>query len=320
MTPNRQPLTAAVVVCTASREREPVLRRSVAALLAGRRRPDELLVVVDREPDLKGDLAASLPAGVRVLATEGAGGNSAARNVGIAAARADVVAFVDDDGVADAGWLDGLVGALEADPALVGAGGRVVPRWDGDGSWLPSELLWVAGCTYAGHRADAGPIRNPIGCSMAFRRSALVAVGAFATAFGKNGNAFAICDETELCLRLAERFGDGRIVYVPEATVEHHVSVARLTTRQLVRRALSEGLSKGRLHRRHRGAALAAETGYVRRLVLRTVPRLAARAVRRGDGAAARGAHAVVVTLGVTALSFAWSVGAGAVRERWPRR
>lgn len=310
------PMTAAVVVCTASREREPVLRRSVAALLAGRRTPEEVLVVVDREPELEADLAASLPLGVRVLHTEGEGGNSAARNVGIAAASADVVAFVDDDGVADPGWLEGLMGALEADTRLVGAGGRVVPRWDGDGSWLPGELLWVAGCTYAGHRDDAGPIRNPIGCNMAFRRTGLVEVGGFATEFGKNGNAYAICDETELCLRLARRYGDGRIVYAPDATVEHHVSVTRLTMRQLARRALSEGLSKGRLHRRHRGAALAAETGYVRRLLLRTVPTLVGRAVTRLDRAAARGAGAVVVTLGVTAASFAWAVGAGAVRDR----
>lgn len=309
-------LTAAVVICTATHDREPLLRRSVDALLGGARAPEELIVVVDRNPELARHLAATLPVGVQLRSTVEESGNSAARNVGIAAARTDVVAFVDDDGVADARWLARVMGALEARPELVGVGGRVVPRWDGDGSWLPDELLWVAGCTYAGHRADAGPIRNPIGCNMAFRRRALAEVGGFATAFGKNGNAFAICDETELCLRLAERFGEGRITYVPDAVVEHHVSAARLTPRGLVRRALSEGLSKGRLHRRYRERALAAETGYVRRLVLRTVPGLLLRAARHGDAAAARGAAAVVMTLAVTAGSFAYALAATAGRSR----
>ena len=313
---NEAPLTAAVVICIAAREREPVLRQGIAAVLEARRTPEEIIVVVDRHPALEADLARTLPAGVQVLCTEGQGGNSAARNVGIAAARTDIVAFIDDDGVADAGWLEALMAAFEADDAVIGAGGRVVPRWDGDGSWLPDELLWVAGCTYAGHRADAGPIRNPIGCNMAFRRTALREIGGFATEFGKNGNAFAICDETELCLRLAERFGEGRIVYVPAAEVLHHVSAARLATGQLVRRALSEGLSKGRLHRRYRDRALAAETGYVRRLLLRTVPGLLARAAREGDRGAVRGALAVVITLGVTAVSFAYAVAAATLRPR----
>jgi GT2 family glycosyltransferase len=303
-----------VVVCTATFEREPVLRLSIGALLAARRAPEEVIVVVDRHPELAAHLTATLPAGVQVRSTEGEGGNSAGRNVGIATARTDVVAFVDDDGVADAHWLERLMAGFEAQPRLVGAGGRVVPHWDGDGSWLPDELLWVAGCTYAGHRQDAGPIRNPIGCNMAFRRSALLDVGGFATAFGKNGSALAICDETELCLRLAERFGDDRIVYVPDAAVVHHVSAARLTARGLVHRALSEGLSKGRLHRRHRDRALAAETGYVRRLLLQTVPALVLRAARHGDRAAARGAAAVVMTLAVTAASFAYAVATAVAR------
>jgi GT2 family glycosyltransferase len=301
-------LSVGVVICTATYEREPVLRRSVAALLGARRAPEEVIVVVDRNPALARHLAATLPGGVQVRTTQGAGGNSAGRNVGIAAARTDVVAFVDDDGVADAHWLERLMAAFEAQPGLVGAGGQVVPHWEGDASWLPEELLWVAGCTYAGHRRDAGPIRNPIGCNMAFRRVALLVVGGFATEFGKNGGAFAICDETELCLRLAERFGEDRIVYVPAAAVVHHVSASRLTARGLVHRALSEGLSKGRLHRRYRDRALAAETGYVRRLLLRTVPGLLLRAVRHGDRAAARGAAAVVVTLAVTAASFAYAL------------
>jgi GT2 family glycosyltransferase len=296
-------LTASVVVCTATREREPLLRECVAALLAGDRVPDELLVVVDQNPELEADLRATLPAPVRVLRTR-VRGISEGRNIGIETATSDVVAFVDDDAAVEPDWMDRILAPFAADAALIGAGGRVAPIWDGDAQWLPPELLWVAGCTYAGHREDAGTIRNPIGCNMAFRRDALLAVGAFANEFGKQGDKLLVCDETELCLRLAERFGAGRIVYVPDAAVRHHVSVSRLTARALARRAASEGISKALLHRRHRGSAVAAENGYVRRLVLRTCPQLLAEGVRGGGVDAWRGLGAVLLTLGVTAGHF----------------
>src|SRR5205823_8811384 len=104
-------------------------------------------------------------------------GRSEARNVGVAAAASDVVAFVDDDARVDRCWLSSLAAVFTADEDVLGAGGPVLPRWGADRRWMPDELLWVVGCTYSGHREDAGPIRNPIGCNMAFRRDALVGIG-----------------------------------------------------------------------------------------------------------------------------------------------
>ncbi len=274
--------TVAVVVCTASHERLALLRKCVDSLLTGTRRPQEIIVVVDQNPQLKTELATSLPATVRVLETERQG-NSEGRNVGIRSATTEVVAFVDDDAVVEPAWLERLMSVFDGDPAVLGAGGRVVPCWDRGGSWMPDELLWTVGCTYAGHRQDAGPIRNPIGCNMAFRREALLAVGSFASEFGKRGNALVICDETELCLRLAAHFGDGRIRYAPEARVIHHIPTARISPRALAHRALSEGFSKARLRRLYPDGALANETGYARGLLLRAMPLLLGRALRHRD-------------------------------------
>ncbi len=298
-----EPSTIAVVVCVASNEREGMLRACVDSLLAGTRVPDELFVVVDQNPALHATLAATLPEAARVMETPRQG-NSEGRNVGIRAATTDVVAFVDDDATVEPDWLERLGSAFAADGELVGAGGAVVPRFLGDRRWLPDELLWVVGCTYAGHRTDAGPIRNPIGCNMAFRREALLAVGTFATEYGKQGDKLVICDETELCLRLEERFGADRIRFVPDARVLHNVPPARISWHGLYRRCLSEGLSKGRLRRRYAGRALASETGYVRRLVLRSVPGLLAAGVLRRDSQAVLGAGAIVLTLGVTTGAF----------------
>jgi GT2 family glycosyltransferase len=299
MTENR---TAAVVVCVASDQREGMLRACVDSLLAGTRVPDELFVVVDQNPALQERLA-SLPDAVQVMSTPRQG-NSEGRNVGIRSATSDVVAFVDDDAAVEPAWLEHLMDAFEADDELVGAGGAVVPKFLDGRRWLPDELLWVVGCTYAGHRTDAGPIRNPIGCNMAFRREALLQVGAFATEYGKQGDKLVICDETELCLRLEGAFGEGRITFVPDARVLHNVPPTRITWHGLYRRCLAEGLSKGRLRRRYRDRALASERGYVQRLVLRTVPAMALGGALRRDSQQVLGAAAIVMTLTVTTGAF----------------
>jgi hypothetical protein len=169
---------------------------------------------------------------------------------------------------------------------------------------MPDELLWVVGCTYAGHRQDAGPIRNPIGCNMAFRRPELVAVGGFETSFGKRQGALSTCDETELALRVARAHGPGRIRFVPGAPVHHLVPASRVSWRLLMQRSLSEGLAKGRLKRQFAGAPLATERGYVRLLVTRAGPRLLARGVRRLDRDSALGAVAIAACLTVTAAAY----------------
>jgi hypothetical protein len=237
---------------------------------------------------------------------------SAARNTGLAAAGTDLVAFVDDDACVDRGWLRSVTAVLSTNPAVVGAGGPVLPVWEADRRWMPDELLWVVGCTYGGHREQAGPIRNPIGCNMVFRRLPLIAAGGFSTTFGKRGGTLQTCDETELGLRLERLLGPDRIVFVPDARVDHFVPAQRVSWRLLVRRSVSEGLAKGRLRRLYRGAALGPERSYVRLLLVDAVPRLLRDSVRRRDRQLAAGALAILASLLITAAAFA----AGLARER----
>ena len=128
--------------------------------------------------------------------------------------------------------------------------------------------------------------------------------GGFATEFGKRGNALETCDETELALRLERRQGPGRVRYVPAARVQHYVPGSRISWRLLVRRSLSEGLSKGRLYRLYSGAALAAERNYARHLVAETVPRLLIGGIRGRDRRAVQGAAAILASLFITGASF----------------
>jgi GT2 family glycosyltransferase len=306
-----RPLSVAAVVATSSQEREPLLRACVSSLLAGGRVPDELFVVVDQNPGLEAELARSLPAQVTVLHS-GRPGLSGSRNAGATAASSDVVVFVDDDARAEPEWLSLLMQPFEASPEVLGAGGAVVPEWAMDSVWLPEELLWLVGCTYRGHREDAGPIRNPIGCNMAFRRRELLDVGSFVPEFGRRRNMY--CDETELGLRVERVHGPGRIVYVPAARVHHHVPAARLAWKVLAGRCVREGVSKGRLHVLYRGAATRTERGYALGLLLRSAPRLLVGGIIARDPRLVRGGAAVLASLAITTAAFV----AGAATARRP--
>lgn len=81
---------------------------------------DETAEVLSRER-ARGDLQ------MTVLRNAAAGGPAAARNAGLRAARAPVVAFVDDDCVALPRWLEAGVEALEANPNAI-VQGPVVPN------------------------------------------------------------------------------------------------------------------------------------------------------------------------------------------------
>lgn len=298
-----RPFTIAVVICTSSSDRLPLLGRCLASLMTGDVAPDELLLVVDGQDSLKLEVAGILPAGVRLLLAEQPG-LSAARNVGLAAATSNLVAFVDDDAHVDPHWLSSLQAAFSSDEMILGVGGPVLPDWAADRRWMCDELLWVVGCTYGGHRADAGAIRNPIGCNMAFRRQALLEAGGFSTSFGKRGDALQTCDETELGLRLGQAHGPGRIFYVPGARVHHHVPPARVSWRLLVRRSVSEGLAKGRLRRLYVQRPLGPERAYTRLLLTDSVPRLLRESIRRRAIEPAQAALAICASLLIAAGAF----------------
>ncbi len=63
----------------------------------------------------------------RVLKQSPPRGPGQARNMGIRAAMGDIVAFTDDDCQVHPRWLANLLRALDGNPEIVGAGGRVLP-------------------------------------------------------------------------------------------------------------------------------------------------------------------------------------------------
>ena len=171
--------------------------------------PDvDVIVVNDGSRDATAALARRY-AGVRVIDVPN-GGLSAARNVGLAAATGEIVAYTDADCRVDADWLTYLVQPLLTSD-VAGVGGLNV---------VPSDDPWVAQCVA---RAPGGPTHVMLddriaehvpGCNMAFRREALLSVEGFNPVYLRAG------DDVDICWRLQAR--GFQIGFSPSALVWHH--------------------------------------------------------------------------------------------------
>jgi len=232
-----------VITSAYSMERWDDLLEAVASARGLRPPADEIIIVIDHNPSLKARAQAEF-SDLLVIENQYPRGVSGARNAGIAVARGRVIAFLDDDAVADPSWLASLQAVCER-PRVLGVMGRIEPLWRGTRpSWFPDEFMWVIGCTYTGLPTSVGTIRNLFGC-MCFRREVFNSVGVFNTGVGRTDNHLPLgCEDTELCVRARKLDAGADFIFEPRALVWHKIPAKRLTYRYFWLRCYAEGLSK----------------------------------------------------------------------------
>lgn len=301
-------LRASIIVSTYAPSRLDHAVRAIESVQRQDYRDYELVLVVDEESALVEEAHRRVPPPTKIVVNPQPG-MANARNFGLAQAKGDVVVFLDDDAVAEPGWLRRLLSHYE-DDLVVSVGGRSVPEWEGNTPWwLPEELYWVIGCTYRGYPSEGGDVRNVLGNNMSYRTSVLRTLGGFKLGRARyweitSGTA----EETELCLRIGQEFSKARILYDPDAVVRHWVPVSRLRFGYFWRRAMGEGVAKARLRRLHSSSpgVLTHEWGYLRHLLFNFVPR-----TLRSHGPSRSHVAAVQVIVALFAIA---ATGAGYTR------
>ena len=268
---------------------------------------DELIVIVDHNDALRADLISAFPSGITVIPNAATRGLSGARNTGVAAARTELVAFVDDDAVLRPGALDSVRSAF-ADASVIAVGGAVHAKWEAGAppSWFPDEFGWVVGCDYRGLAADGAEIRNPIGAAMAVRRAELQKIGGFSDRLGRVGTVPAGCEETLMGIELRQQFPGSKVVRIEEFAVDHFVPRTRSTLRYFISRCRHEGRSKAVLSDMVGGkAGLAAERSFVIRTLTTGVLRYLRGAVTGNGISAVSRILVMILGLFVTASATA---------------
>lgn len=232
-----------LVVCTLGRSEH--LEATVASLLAQRWESDTTaeLIVVDNDPraGLARERLAHLSEQI-VLVDQPQRGLSAARNAGLAVARGRVIAFTDDDAIADPDWASQLL-AVFREPTATAVGcvtGLVEPaETDSDTArWFEEyggfgkgaeRLVWSA----KGEGAESslgrpGPRGVAFPCSggefgsgnnMAFRTDLLRRLGGFDVALGAGSESLG-GEDLDIFRRVFT--AGSSIVYQPAAVIRHH--------------------------------------------------------------------------------------------------
>jgi O-antigen biosynthesis protein len=225
----RAPLVS-VIVCTHNGGRHI---SGCLSGVAGLRYPNVETIVVD-DGSTDGTAAIASEYDVRLIQTENHG-LSAARNIGLAAARGEFVAYLDDDAYPDPDWLHYLVTAFRSTTHAAVGGPNLPPPGDGP----------VAACVA---NAPGGPVHVLLsdseaehlpGCNMAFRRVELLAIGGFDAQFSIAG------DDVDVCWRLVE--AGGTLGFHPTAVVWHH---RRGSVRAYLRQQRGYGRAEALLERK----------------------------------------------------------------------
>jgi len=183
-------VTAAICTHAGADRIEPALH----SLLEQSDRPDEILVLENAPPDgLTADLVRDRFPGVR-YEVELVPGLDFARNAVLQRATQPIVAFLDDDAVADPEWIGKMRRAFAGNPRLVACCCRVTPlRLDTEGRRLfeanggfdrgpdPVLLPRDAHRTLNGYQGSlvAWATRIAVGCGMAVRHREALELGGF---------------------------------------------------------------------------------------------------------------------------------------------
>ena len=223
-----------VIICTCNRSQSLAKTLTSLAAQALPQRADwEVLIVdnnsTDQTRQVVQEFSERYPGRFRYL-LEPRPGKSYALNAGVHAAQGEVLAFTDDDVMAEPQWLHSLTSGLLTGE-WAGAGGRVAPEWAGpQPRWLPSEGRYPLAPLALFDRGDkAGELKdNPFGVNMAFRKAMFEKYGGFRTDLGPRADSSAPQknEDAEFGRRLLQ--AGERFRYEPAAVVYHHVPESRL--------------------------------------------------------------------------------------------
>ena len=259
-------MLVSVIICTYDINRFLDFMDAINSLLNQNYNDIEIIVVVDGDDNLYDKILkcqSFIVGNVEILLNEKNLGLSESRNRGIEAASGDVIAFFDDDAVANEDWIKELVRMYDEYDAIA-AGGKLIPMWvDGKMDFLPEEYYWLIGATHKGFSSGVAEVRNTFGSNISFKSDVLKNLGGFKGEMGIKGSGVLQGEETEMCVRMRQKFGKG-VMYNPDAIVHHKIFTERTKVKFLLKRAFWQGYSKRMME--ELGHSMTVESDFIKNL------------------------------------------------------
>lgn len=201
---------------------ETLLSLASALQLVTRTLQVEVLIVDNNSSDRTYQIAESFRGKIEnlVYLKEEQQGLSFARNAGIAAAKGDIVVFLDDDVEVESGWIMELIEPFSNNGVGV-VGGRVVAYGQRElPAWLPREYGYLV--SVFDPCDEPCEVETVMGANFAIRRKCFQSSGVFDVALGRKGKKLLGGEEVELFSRI--RKSGYSVRYTPRATVYHKIA------------------------------------------------------------------------------------------------
>jgi glycosyltransferase involved in cell wall biosynthesis len=224
------------------------------------------LIVVDnsadraRQEEFMRDLVIECPYTYVVERTPGL---SRARNIAIARAAGDIVAFLDDDAIADRDWAQSILDGFARDPKIGILGGPVQPIWPVERpAWLHP---WLEGFLTIIDRGseprELKPAEWLAGTNIAFRKGALVEAGGFNETVGRIGRLLLSNEE----LQVSDKIKAAGFVafYEPRMVMRHRVHIERISQQWMRQRVAWQAISDIFSNPHAEPGGIAADVNYI---------------------------------------------------------
>jgi len=175
--------------------------------------------------------------------TESRQGLSYARNRGIREASFPLIAFFDDDIIADEKLISNWLEFFGKYPEAIGGGGKILVQFDApEPGWVPGILYTLFGKHDHGKKIKKYTRGNyPFGGNMVFRAEIFEKFGTFNTQLGRKGDELNGAEEKEFFYRISREEGD--IFYVPDAVLWHRAGPERINEHFIRKQAMGIGKS-----------------------------------------------------------------------------
>ncbi len=267
----RKQLKTSIVIATHARPRQ--LERLIASLAPELGDSDRELIVAENGTTSPQQLE---PRGFQIIHIhDPLPGKCRVQNRAIAAARGEIVGFLDDDLAVAPGYIAALESFFAGHPQFAAMKGRILAAEDPvrtTGAMAPYLDLPIVD-----HGDEVSEVRGVLGANMALRASVLEKVGGFDERLGPGACGHE--EETEMSARL--RRAGFRIGYAPRALVYHDVDAARADRARFIRVCRERGACRI-LHERHARARVAIDAAIaaLRLVIARTIGASVARIAR----------------------------------------
>lgn len=166
------------------------------------------------------------------------------RTRGAMEANGEIVAYLDDDCIAQSNWLSEIVKFYDSHSEAMSTGGRIIPlyltempNWFGKYFWglvgnydLGKNIFQMKGARY------------PSGANMHFRKTAFEKYGYFDSELGRSGKSLMAGEEKAMYLKLIN--ANKKVYYLPQVIVHHHVEANKFDKEYVKRHSMGIGASE----------------------------------------------------------------------------